>query len=320
MKNFRILAALLCIVMFSFCETSPVQKKSEAFQRKYSTQNVVVVIMDGARFSETFGDASKRNIPYLRTFIAPQGVTDLSFYNDGPTYTLAGHTAIATGYYQEINNSGHEYPLHPSFFQYYERQSAIKGKTSWVVASKDKISILSNTTDPAWEGEFRPAYDCGTDGSGTGSGYRNDSLTCLRVLQILNNDHPRMMLVNFQEPDGSGHSGVWADYLNAIEKTDKYIYDIWKFIQKDKFYKGNTAFIVTNDHGRHADGFNGGFSNHGCSCDGCRHVMFVAVGPDFKQSAVINQRYDLLDISATIAEIMGFDFPCNGHVMQEILK
>jgi hypothetical protein len=287
---------------------------------KYKTQNAVVIIMDGARYSETMGDSSKHYIPYIHEVIAPFGVTNSSFYNDGPTYTLAGHTAICTGYYQEINNGGIENPVHPSYFQYFNQKNSIKQTACYIVASKDKLSVLANCSDHIWRNNFLPSFDCGTDGSGVGCGYRNDSLTCIRAKEILAQDHPRLMLINFQEPDASGHTGVWSKYVNAISKTDRYIHDIWKFLQSDKYYRSTTAIFITNDHGRHADGVLGGFANHGCPCDGCRHLMFVAAGPDFKTKAVIQQHYELRDIPATIAELMGFPFPCDGDVMQELIK
>jgi len=318
--NFRIPALILFVIFsLSFCDfqghnTEPVSAP------KYRTKNALIIIMDGARYSETWGDSTHTNIPFISGEIAPEAVVNTAFYNDGPTYTLAGHSSITTGYYAEINNSGLENPGHPSVFQYFNKSNGSKENLSWIVTSKDKLSVLSDCTDPAWNHQFNPLFNCGTTGTGTGCGYRNDSLTCVKALEVLGNQHPRLMLVNFEEPDGSGHSGVWRDYISSITKTDKYIYQLWSFLQHDKFYKSNTAIFITNDHGRHIDGVQSGFNNHGCPCDGCRHLFFVATGPDFKQGETINHHYDLVDIPTTIAALMGFPFSGEGEVMTEILK
>lgn len=316
-----LLIFLLSFLSLTYCGfNSQSEDVASSSKPKYKTQNAIVIIMDGARYSETMGDSSKHYIPYINEVIAPFGVSNTLFYNDGPTYTNGGHAAITTGYYQEISNDGTEYPLHPSYFQYYNQTNALKQSLSWIVASKDKLSVLANCTDHNWRNNFLPSFDCGTDGSGTGCGYRNDSLTCLRAKEILAQHHPRLMLINFAEPDGSGHSGDWSNYVKAISKTDRYIHDIWKFLRSDKYYRSTTAVFITSDHGRHSNGVLDGFINHGCPCDGCRHLMFVASGPDFKSNAVIQQHYELRDISATIAELMGFSFTSDGEVMQELLK
>lgn len=316
LRSLPIIIAILASL--SFCNLH-VETTDVAARPRYRTENVVVIIMDGARYSESWGDSTHQWIPRIANNIAPVAVVNEAFYNDGPTYTLAGHASITTGYYAEINNSGLENPQHPSYFQYFARHSAIKSNC-WLVTSKDKLSVLADTQDPAWSHQFTPLFDCGTDGSGTGCGYRNDSLTMVTALNVLSKHHPKLMLINFEEPDGSGHSGNWSDYVASIQKTDRYIYTIWKYLQTDKTYKSNTSVIITNDHGRHSDGVSCGFSNHGCSCDGCRHLFFIATGPDFKKGSIIREHYDLVDIPATIAELMGFSMPCEGEVMKEILK
>lgn len=312
---------LLPLLAFAFLFTGiPAQRRDHAPKPAYKTQNAVIIIMDGARYSETWGDSTHANIPHIYQEIAPAGTVNTGFYNDGPTYTLAGHSALATGYYAEINNSGKEFPAHPSIFQAFNKQYPSGESLSWVVASKDKISILSDCSDTAWQHKWRPDFDCGKNGKGTGSGYRNDSLTCLKASEILKTKHPRLMLINFEEPDGSGHSGKWEDYRAAIKKTDAYIDQIWDLLQTEKFYKNHTAIFITNDHGRHLNNVEEGFKNHGCSCDGCRHVFFIATGPDFRKHAVINHHYDLVDIPATIATLLGVPFSSEGETMKEILK
>ncbi len=316
LRSLPVIVALLASL--SFCNLH-VDSSQLATRPRYKTQNVVVIIMDGARYSESWGDSTHQWIPRIANDIAPVAVVNTAFYNDGPTYTLAGHAAITTGFYAEINNSGLENPRHPSYFQYFARHTAATNQ-NWLVTSKDKLSVLADCQDPAWSHQFTPSYNCGTDGSGTGCGYRDDSLTMVTALDVLAKHHPKLMLINFLEPDGAGHSGVWDDYTASIKKTDQYIYTIWKYLQTDKTYKSNTTVIITNDHGRHSDGIESGFSNHGCPCDGCRHLFFVATGPDFKKSSLINQHYDLVDIPATIAELLGFSMNCEGEVMREIFK
>jgi arylsulfatase A-like enzyme len=80
--------------------------------REYTTRNVIVLVIDGARYSETRGDKNFTNIPRMK-LISESGVLFTNFQNLGPTYILAGQTALTTGNYQEINNTGTEIPEFP---------------------------------------------------------------------------------------------------------------------------------------------------------------------------------------------------------------
>ena len=78
---------------------------------------------------------------------------------------------------------------------------------------------------------------------------------------------------------------------------------------------------MTNDHGRHNDNVRDGFISHGDFCEGCMHINLYAAGPDFQSNLVLNQPRQLVDISATIAEIMNFEHAgSSGEVMWELFK
>jgi len=61
------------------------------------------VVIDGTRYSETFG-ADSLYIPHIWSQLRPFGTIWINFYNDGLTKTDLGHTAIATGAWQKIDN------------------------------------------------------------------------------------------------------------------------------------------------------------------------------------------------------------------------
>jgi len=312
--GFKIAIISSCLLTFLVsCESDKVPMKS------YKTHYVFVMIMDGARYTETWGDANHSYIPRLSNEMAQFGVINTNFSNNGYTHTTAGHTAIMTGHYQAINNTGGEFPSYPSFMQIWRCFKGQEAANAWVIASKDKLEVLSNTKDLRWKNKFRPLVNCGINGNGTG--YRDDSTTSVRTMEVLENYSPHLMIVNFKEPDYSGHQANWVNYLNGIQSSDEYIYRVWNFIQSSPIYKDKTTLFVTNDHGRHPDGTADGFVSHGDGCPGCRHVMFYAFGPDFKQNAVISQPRELIDINATILELLGISgVYSDGDVMRELFQ
>lgn len=285
-----------------------------------NSKNVIIIIIDGARYSETWGDSTFSNIPNMKT-ISESGVLFTNFYNNGPTYTTSGHTSLTTGNYQEIDNSGLELPKFPSIFQLWNEKNVNLYPVSRIFSSKDKLSILSDCVDSTYNGYFRPLIDCGVNGLGVGSGNRHDSITLTRAINVLTVEHPRLILVSFREPDYSAHQANWQSYIDGIKKTDNYVYQIWDFIEKNSFYKGSTALFITNDHGRHLENIKDGYISHGDTCEGCKHVSLLAYGPDFKKGEIIETKRELIDVSATVAKILKFHMPNgNGIVLNELFK
>jgi hypothetical protein len=288
-------------------------------QKDYQTEYVIVVVMDGPRYSETWGDSSHQYIPYMDSAMSTFGVINEQFFNEGVTYTTPGHVAITTGYYQSIDNSGNEIPQRPSFFQIWQREKLGAKNQAWLVTSKDKLQVLADCQEMGWSGQFMPSVNCGINGAGVGSGYREDSLTMIEVFKVFNTHQPKVMLINLRDPDYSGHLGDWNTYLNGIRNSDKYIYQLWNYINTNSTYKGKTTLFVTNDHGRHLDGISGGFVSHGDNCEGCRHIFLYAFGPDFKKGILTNVQRSLVDLHATILELLGTkNRNTNGTVMNEL--
>jgi hypothetical protein len=57
---------------------------------KDTTENSIIVVMDGPRYSETWGDTSHQYIPHMFNDMAPFGVVYSNFRNRGETNTTSG--------------------------------------------------------------------------------------------------------------------------------------------------------------------------------------------------------------------------------------
>jgi alkaline phosphatase len=294
-------------------------EKPLAEPSSYKTKNVVIVVVDGPRYTETWGSADHALVPHMQNDLLKNGIINTSFYNTGYTYTNSGHSAITTGVKQPIDNGGNELPKNPSMFQLWLEASGNPRTKAWIVTSKDKLEILADTKNKNYAGKFIASTNCGENGNG--SGYRADSTTFRIAKQVLSQEKPNLLLVNLKDPDANGHANNWKGYLAGIKNSDEYVYQLWQFIQNDPNYRDQTTFIVTNDHGRHLNGHADGFVSHGDNCDGCRHINFFASGPDFKKNALIHTEYNQTDIPATVAELLGFNMPAGeGQVMRELFE
>lgn len=136
-------------------------------------------------------------------------------------------------------------------------------------------------------------------------------------LQIMGDFHPQLMWIYLADVDHEGHSGNWNAYTNSIKIADSLVNEVWNFIETDEFYQDNTAMLVTNDHGRHTNDFSG----HGCDCEGCRHIMFLAIGENIKQNYISTQTRYISDFAVTAADILNINMPfSSGNSTEEIFE
>ena len=72
-------------------------RADRVLEKKYKTKYVIVLVVDGPRYSETWGDPTHHHIPFMHGTLSAQGVVHDQFYNQGVTFTTNGHTALMTG-------------------------------------------------------------------------------------------------------------------------------------------------------------------------------------------------------------------------------
>ncbi len=311
--SFALFALLLSVSSFYS------SKKTVEIVSDLKTEYVMVVIIDGPRMTETFGDTSCQYIPYLGKILRKEGVLFSNFKNNGQTFTNSGHTAIVTGRYQNVTNDGKELPKHPTFFQYYLKEKKVDKTEAYIVAAKGKLEILANSRHKDWWNKYMPSSYCGPFGHA--DSYAGDEATLNKVCELIDTKPPRLTLVNFLAADSYGHANQWENYLGAIKSIDKYVYDLWLKIQANEKMKGKTTLLITNDHGRHLNGHKDGFVNHGDGCDGCRNISLLGLGPDFKTNIEVKTEGELIDVSKTVAHLLRFNMPTSkGRVLIELLK
>jgi len=262
------------------------------------SQNVVIVVIDGARYSETFGDTSHKYVPKMYE-LSQQGAIVSTFYNNGYTYTSRAVPALWTGSWTQVekvtyNGKETQCTVDPTIFEYYRKQKN---------APADDCIYTLKYVPSLWLQSFNPEY--GEDyWPMTISAGEGDKDVLDTTKKLIDKYHPRLLWVYFADVDHAGHSGDWDYYTSTIKTADSCVYELWQYIQNDPQYKDNTYMFVTNDHGRHDDQ-HGGFQNHGCSCDGCRHIMYLAMGPHIKKDYVSNVYHTTEDVAVTAAYLLG---------------
>ncbi|MEY4288014.1 MAG: hypothetical protein RLZZ30_102 [Bacteroidota bacterium] len=302
--------------LFICCTNIFFAQQGPTFQTKY----VVILVIDGPRFSETYGDSTCRLSPILCDSLRYQGAFYENFRNNGPTYTVPGHTAIVTGVYQRISNTGTAFPRNPSLFQYYLKATGAAKTDAFIVSSKGKLDVLANTENKKWHDQFLASTYCGPNGNGIG--YGRDDKTFAKVTELVTSPNaPHVMLINLLAVDVNGHANNWEKYQESITACDAYASNLWGMIQSNPVLKNQTTLFITNDHGRHLDGVKSGFVNHGDHCEGCEHISLLILGPDTPKGLSVQKEGELIDLSKTISTLLHFEMPTSkGRFLQESFK
>jgi hypothetical protein len=283
----------------------------------YHTEHLVVVLVDGVRYTESLGDPTGTYCPRL-TALAEYAAVHDSAFNDSITVTQFGIPATWMGRFHPLQDTTYqgndiEFCRWPTVWEYARHDLGLPLNKTIYVTPDYGSSTWMPSFYTAYGPSYWPMFVQPTVGDDNNQADFDSSVVTLR------RDRPVVCYIYLPDTDHAGHSGVWADYIGKIRQADSLINEIWNVIQSDSIMAGRTTMFVTNDHGRHDDA-HGGFQGHGDSCFGCRHVMMFAIGPDFRRGVRLSApRASIRDITKTAGELLGFDANLStGRVMTEL--
>jgi hypothetical protein len=134
-----------------------------------------------------------------------------------------------------------------------------------------------------------------------------DAFTMEAARSAIARRKPRVLYIGLGETDEWGHGRRYDLYLDAANKADRFLADLWARMQKDQHYKGKTALLITTDHGRgntRAD-----WTDHGKAILGAEYIWVAVMGPDTpalgeREGVEVTQS----QVAATVAALVGEDF------------
>lgn len=138
-------------------------------------------------------------------------------------------------------------------------------------------------------------------------GFRNprgDRLLTELALWAIRDLKPRLMMVNYQDPDYV-HWGNASHYTRAIQVIDDGIRQVMNALDNDPQYRDNTVVIVTPDCGRDANPLMSVPFQHHFNSRGAHEVWALIVGAGVVKDRIYDRQVDQTAMAATIAKLMG---------------
>ncbi|MBT1704617.1 alkaline phosphatase family protein [Chryseosolibacter indicus] len=137
---------------------------------------------------------------------------------------------------------------------------------------------------------------------------RLDAFTFYYGLEYMKKHKPRVMYFAFDETDDFAHAGEYAAYLNSANYTDRFISELWNFLQSDAQYKGKTTLIISVDHGRGVDAES--WKHHGQKIAEADQIWMAVIGPDTKPMGEIKGDHQLYQsqIAKTLAAFLNINY------------
>lgn len=140
------------------------------------------------------------------------------------------------------------------------------------------------------------------------AGIRFDAFTFGLATAYLETVRPRVVYVAFDETDDWAHDGRYDRVLDAYARTDRYLEQLWSWIQGQDDYRGRTHLLITTDHGRGRT--TADWRDHGAKIPGAEDVWIAFASPrmpqrgEWRGGAALSTN----QIAATVAGWMGLDW------------
>ena len=237
-------------------------------------------------------------------------------------FSYAGYNEILTGYADPaIITNRKKWNTNENLLEFLNNQPAYKNQVaafaSWnlfeYILNKPKCSIYLNSGYETIAHDSLSNTEILTNAVQANAvnnlqSTRNDMLTFVSAKEYIQNMHPKVVYLSFGETDEYAHGGNYDGYLQSAHFFDEYLARLWYLVNTDPFYKNNTSFIITTDHGRGQKP--NSWVRHGLFTPGSSNTWLMTIGPGFECKGELKSKTEIFNdqLAQTVAGILGFKF------------
>ncbi len=259
-----------------------------------------IFVMDGHRASEGV-DAGSENLEWLMGTMAPQGAIAYNLLNRDSTQTDGAHRGALSGHREPhpglpwYDGRRLERALRPTVFEAVGLARGLDLDGGYVDGNTVFMDSQGRSLYPGLGRVGAREYPSESEATA------DDEALVQRSLARVEAQGAQVILLNLHEADKNGHEERWDGYVGSIVAEDQLVRSI-----AGSTMGANDVVFVFADHGRHLDER---WPGHTDSCAGCRESFLLAWGPGIAQGVVVDGGWELEDIAATIAYVMGAELP-----------
>jgi hypothetical protein len=194
-------------------------------------------------------------------------------------------------------------------------QSQVATFASWpvfnhIVEHTEGATLVNAGVEPmdGADSEVRLLNALQSDAVTPWEGTRSDAFTFRLAMKHLATARPRVLYIAFDETDDWAHDGRYPHVLDAFNRTDGYLRELWTWLQSQADYRGRTHLLVTTDHGRGHTTKD--WRDHGAKVDGANEVWIAFASPRMSARGLWRDHSPLStsQIAATLAAWEGLDW------------
>ena len=248
----------LLLLMFSLAFTSASAKEPTSIQ-KSQVKNLFIIVMNGVRYDDAFGEKNHLYIDNIWNKLRPLGTICTKFENRELTFPIPSQMSLLTGVWHVFKNplSENIRPAFPTLFEYWNSARKDSVNSCYFGSNKAKYEILSYSDHKDYGKTYAPVFDTSKQDE------TNENAIYEKALPRIMEKHPSFVYLSL----GSGGGGTEAElgvhecklpgqkdacggaellnsYYESIILMDNIVYDLWDRIQKVETYKDKTVFLV----------------------------------------------------------------------------
>src|SRR5229473_3502460 len=134
-----------------------------------------------------------------------------------------------------------------------------------------------------------------------------DELSVYIARRLMRQLAPSLLWITMHDID-IAHAGAYSLYIEGIRRTDRLCAEMWKAIQSEPEYAGNTTLFILPDFGRDSDDDSGGngFQHHRTGDALSRTTWMMGLGPGIREGVVYDRAMESTDLVPTLGGLLGF--------------
>jgi hypothetical protein len=311
----------------------PSKAGDQSVAQKSQARNLFIIVMNGVRYNDAFGDKNHLYIDNIWNKLRPLGTICTKFENRELTLPIPAQMSLLTGVWHVFKNPFSETirPTFPTLFEYWNSARKDSGNFCYFASSRPNFEILTSSNYTGFGAKYAPVFEADKEEK------VNENAIYEKALPHIMEKHPSFVYISLGAGGGTetpekelnaicpskgqvdacgGAAGLNA-YYESIILMDQIAFDLWDRIQKVDVYKDKTVLLVLSSHGRHTDDYH----VYGDKCRGCTQLYLLAIGPGIKKNFVSDKVRTLIDICKTAGALLNIPSPyAKGDVMKELFE